>query len=66
MRTSFFLVLVGTLLSFATGTYVGRVAIDAIGVAVVLLGCIGVLGSLIASAIVDTRAPAVETLPIGD
>lgn len=60
MRTSFLFVVVGTILSFATGTSIGRLAVDSLGVGIVLFGCAGVLGSLIVAAFTDTSAPVAD------
>ncbi|HVE94032.1 MAG TPA: hypothetical protein VNB24_03865 [Acidimicrobiales bacterium] len=63
MRASFLLVMFGTLLSFATGSWFGPVAIDSVGVAIVVLGCIGVLSSLATAALADeTVATATVTV----
>lgn len=56
IRASFLLVMLGTLLSFNTGSWLGPVAIDSVGVAVVVVGCIGVLGSLVGAALADKAA----------
>lgn len=54
------------MMSFATGTSVGRVAVDSLGVAIVLIGCIGVLGSLVFAALTDDRGVAGEPVVIAD
>jgi len=62
MRASFLVVVVGTVLSFATGTSIGRLALDSVGVAIVVLGCVGVLASLFTAALVVERAAPAESV----
>lgn len=64
MRASFLLVMLGTLLSFASGSLLGPVAIDSVGVAIVVLGCIGVLTSLVTAAFADESAASVTSTEV--